>query len=385
MNYFLKNYYGYCILFISLFFFSILSILNKKRENQYIYIFSIISSFLIIFRFDFDFDFVWYWIVGDNRFKNYWVYNFEYERIEILFKVLYKLTRFLENPKLFFVLTGIIFCYLFFNSIKKYTEKKILALSLYFYLPSLYFAFLVGFIRQGIAIVTSFFLIQLLLKKKFLRYFLGILFITFFIHKSAIICLFHLILYKIKNKKILTVIKIIIILFFLNIESFLKNISFFKKYIFYLQTKIEFNLGLKIIVIVIFLYFLLEILRKIKRIKLTEVEKYYCELINVGILIFLLTSITIGGHIPMRIGLYFLIVFPIYFSKILNKMKIKKQTEIIIIVMLFLFANFNLIRVSYNEYFEVRKSWYFKLSFFNDYNDIVGKYTPHGKVEFNEE
>lgn len=384
LNYFFKNYYGYCVLFILLLIFSILSILNKKKEKKYFLIFSIISSFFIIFRFDFEFDYVWYWIVGDNNFKNYWVYSFEYERIEILFKIIYKLTRFLEEPKLFFILTGGIFSYLFFKSVKKYTSNKMLALALYFYLPSLYFTFLVGFIRQGLAVVASFFLIQLLIKNKGMKYFLGILFVTFFIHKSAIVCLLYLIIYKIKNKKkMLNFFKIGVILFFLNLGIFLKNISFLKKYIYYLQTKIEFNLGAKTIIIILFLYFLLEILRKIKKVKLSEVEQYYHEVINIGILIFLLTLIKIGGHVPMRMGLYFLIIFPIYFSSVLNKIRIKKGIEIMIVIILFFFGSFNLIRVSFKEYSNVRKSWYFKLLLFNNYNDIDGKYTPHGKIEFN--
>lgn len=383
LDYFLKNYYGYYVLYILLLLFSILSILNKKREKIYFFIFSIISSFFIIFRFDFEFDYVWYWIVGDNKFKDYWVYSFEYGRIEILFKILYKLTRFLEEPKLFFIITGSIFSYFFFSSIKKYTENRMLALALYFYLPSLYFTFLVGFIRQGLAVVTSFFLIQLLVENKGLKYFWGVLFVTFFVHKSAIVCLLYLVIYKIKNKKkMIKLFKIGVILFFLNLEIFLKNISFLKKYTYYLQTKIEFNLGAKAILIIIFYYFLLEILRKIKKVKLSEVEQYYQEMINIGILIFLLTLITIGGHVPMRTGLYFLIIFPIYFSRVLNKLRIKKGIEIMVVIILFFFGSLNLIRVSFKEYSKVRKSWYFKLLLFNNYKDIDGKYTPHGKIEF---
>lgn len=379
---FFINYYGYYVLFFILFIFSILSILNRKKEKYFFLIFSIVSTFFIIFRFDFEFDYVWYWIVGDNRFKNYWVYSFEYERIAPLFKFLYGITRYFENPKIFFMLTGIIFSYLFFYGIKTYSKKKMLALSLYFYLPSLYFTFLLGFIRQGIAIVMSFFLIKLLLKKKYLKYILGIFFITFFIHRSAMICLLHLVIYKIKNrKKYIIFLKLMIILFFLSIDIILNKINI---YTFYLDNKIHSNLGIKMIIIILILYILLEIIINIKKIKLFREEKFYRELISTGILIFILTAIKIGGHVPMRTSIYFFIIFPIYFGNILAIVNSQKNTQILIITFFFIFANFNLIRVSYKEYQKsnLRKSWYFKNSLFNKYEDLSGKYTPHGKIDF---
>lgn len=189
LNYYLKNYYGYYILFWILLLVGILGTINRKKQKKYYLIFSIISSFFIMFRFDTEFDYTWYWIIGDNRFEQYWFYQLAYKGIEMFFKIIYMITRFFENPKIFFILTGLLFSIIFFKCLKKYSNNIFLSLSFYIYLYSIYIAFFIGFIRQGLAVALSFYLFEKINKGKYLTYFCGTVVIAIFIHKSAIICL----------------------------------------------------------------------------------------------------------------------------------------------------------------------------------------------------
>ena len=82
INYYIKNYYGYYILFFLLLILSLCKTLKPNKEDKYYKIFAVISSLFIIFRFDVEFDYVWYWIVGDNRFKDYWFYDYGFNASE---------------------------------------------------------------------------------------------------------------------------------------------------------------------------------------------------------------------------------------------------------------------------------------------------------------
>lgn len=385
LQYFLFNYYGYYIIFLFLFLFSILSCFNKKKEIKYFIIFSIIVSFFMIFRFDLEFDYVWYWIVGDERFQGYWFYDFAYERVGIFFKFLFKLTRLSGNPKMFFIITGIIFSFLFLKSVNKYAKNKFMAMIIYFYLPSLYFTFLIGFIRQGLAIISCFFITDLLYKKKYLLYIFLIILISLFIHKSTLVCILYVVIYKINNKKYLLLLESIIFFLVFNLEIILKGIPLLKNYTYYLQENLNFSfLGLKIVMVAGILYIFACFLIKVNNLKLSKEDKFYNNLIIFGIGLFILLTIKIGGHVPMRVSSYFFIFFPIFFSNIFSYLRKKRIIELLLIILLFLFSNFNLMRIANKEYkkIDLRNSWHFKLLLFNDYEDLAGKYIPDGKVEY---
>lgn len=385
LKYFLFNYYGYYIIFFLLLIFSILSNFNKKKEKKYFIIFSAITSFFIIFRFDTEFDYVWYWIVGDNRFQEYWFYDYAYKRVGILFKFFFTLTRIVGNPKLFFIMTGIIFSFLFFKSINKYAKNKFLAIIIYFYLPGLYFTFLVGFIRQGLAIISCFFITDLLYKKRYILYTTLVILISFFIHKSALICIFYVVIFKLNNKKYLLLLEFIVFFLLFKLEIILKRIPLLKDYAYYLQEKIDFSfLGLKIVIVMVITYMFVYFFIKFNNLKLSKKDKFYNDLIVFGIVLFILLAIKIGRHVPMRVSLYFFIFFPIFFSNIFNYLKKRRIIEVLLIILLFLFSNFNLMRIAIKEYGKVdfRSSWHFKLLLFNEYEDLAGKYTPNGKIEY---
>lgn len=257
-KYYLGNYYGYYLLFLLLLIFSIFALIFPWKENKYYKIFSIISSFFIIFRFDVEFDYVWYWIVGDNRFKGYYYYNYAYNKLELFFKFLYSITRVLDTPKVFFMITGFIFSIIFFKSLKKYSKNIFLSLSFYFYLNPIYLTFFIGFIRQGLAIIFSFYLFEKLNNKNYKYYIFFTILNSYFVHKSALICLLFIFLKFFNNKQnIMNIFYLTIIFLSLSIDKIIFKIPFFSKYKYYLKEyPIGNNLG-KNIFIILFLLFLL--------------------------------------------------------------------------------------------------------------------------------
>lgn len=388
-RYFLLNYYGYYIPYWLLILSILILQLNKNSnlsKNINKIVFSI-CIFFIIFRFDIEFDYVWYWIVGDTRFEGYWFYEFGYKRVEPFYKLVYQITRNLKNPKIFFIITGLFFSYFFFKSLKKYSKNQLFTLSIYYYIPGLYFSFLVGFIRQGLACVIYLFFIEKLKKKKYLSYSIVIFLTGALVHKSVLVVLLLIPVhyFYMKSKSKLFVIEISSIILFIYIDKVLKYVPFLNKYAFYLTNRIYNFLGYKSVLLVFILYLIMIVIIKISKVKLSKEEKFQIHIVELGFLIFLLLGIKIGGHVPMRVSIYFLIFFPIIFSNIIDKLKKKKVIVILISGCLFIIASLNLLKIVNNEYKNLggRASYNYKLLFFYDYNDLNGKYTPHGKIEFN--
>lgn len=384
-KFYLENYYGYYILFLFLLTFSILTLFFPYKENKFYKIFCILSSFFIIFRFDVEFDYVWYWIVGDNRFKEYYFYNYAYNRIDLFFKILYSITRVLNNPKVFFIITGIIFSIIFFKELRKYTKNKFIALSFYFYLNTVYLTFLIGFIRQGLAIIFSFYLFEKLNKKNYVLYIFFTILNSLFIHKSAVICIIFIFL-KIfdKNQKIINLFYLIIIFLAFSVKKVINNFPFLHEYRGYLKRGIIQNdLGKKILIILFIIFLIILLVNLFFKIKPNEEEKFLINIIFTGFVLYFIFLKLIGGHIPLRIGSYFLFYYPIFISAYINKLRYKKVISLFFIITLFSFGNYKLIKESIREIETERVSRQFKLMFFLDYDDLNGKYIPkRGKVEY---
>lgn len=383
INYYIKNYYGYYILFFLLLILSLCKTLKPNKEDKFYKIFAVISSLFIIFRFDVEFDYVWYWIVGDNRFKDYWFYDYGFNASERFFKFLYLIVRFFDSPKLFFIITGFIFSIIFFTKVKKYSKNIFLALSFYFYLNTIYITFLIGFIRQGIAIIFSVFIIEKLLKKEYKRFVLLTFLNAIFVHKSALICLMLLPIKIFESKK--NFIKCyygIIITLAIKMEWIVKNIEFLKKYTYFFKKQETFNdLGIKVISI-LFLLFIGILLLKINfKIKLNQEEIFFYNIVLMGFLFYFISYKLVGGHVPLRISLYFLFYFPIYFSNYFLKIKHSNILSLYLIVLLFIFGNYRTFKYSLRERenSEERVSKQFKLMFFKDYKNLNGKYIPMNK------
>lgn len=386
LKYFLTNYYGYYIIYIFLIVaivFSECSNSKKIKRKTSMFIFGLMI-FFIIFRFDMEFDYVWYWIVGDNRFQNFILYESGYKRIEGFFKLVYQITRLLNNPKYFFIITGSFFSYFFFNSIKKYSKDKLFTLSIYYYIPGLYFSFLVGFIRQGLACVIYLFFMEKLKQRKYFYYSVIMFFNGILVHKSALIVLLLIPIhyYYTKKRGKVILVEIITFILLLNIEVVLKITPFLKKYTFYIYNRGYTFLAYKSIIFIFILYLVMITLIKLSKQRLNEDEKFQKHVINLGFLLFIVLSIKIGGHVPMRTTVYFFVFFPILFTNIINKLKNKKSIIIFISGCLFIIASLNLLKIVNNEYKNLggRASYNYKLLFFYDYNDLNGKYIPGGKV-----
>lgn len=102
-----------------------------------------------------------------------------------------------------------------------------------------------------------------------------------------------------------------------------------------------------------------------------------------GFLLYFIFLKLIGGHVPLRVGLYFLLYFPILISNYINRLKYKKIISLFFIIGLFFFGNYRLIKYSNIEMEIERVSKQFRLMFFLDYEDLNGKYLPvRGKVEY---
>ena len=108
------------------------------------------------------------------------------------------------------------------------------------------------------------------------------------------------------------------------------------------------------------------------------------DILEVGFILYFILLKIKGGHIPQRISIYFLIYFPIYFSDYIDKFKRRKEISVALIVLLFVYGNYQLFKasaVARNINNKSRVSGQFKLQFFNDYKDLNGKYIPYTDQE----
>lgn len=313
----------YFILFILTGIISLGSIFFNLEKKGFLLLWFFITI-VTIFRFDTGWDYYWYWYVGDTTFQGTSYYETTYNNLEILHKIIYDITRYFQNPGIYFSITGMITSYFIFKGI--YLQSKCRLLSTAVYLTGIYFfPYSLGFIRQYMAIAIIFYSTYYLNKNNYKRFILNTVLTIIFIHYSAVIAFLFLIIKKLKLKWL-----VIIIISVPIIEKIISCILqlVYPKYLYYLRKDMVYPLSSQVIMyllLVLIIYFL-EI-----SLNLRQRDSYYMKIVVVGILCYCVFNQYFGGHLGFRIGSYMMVFIIIYICNILNFFKNKKRMELVLI------------------------------------------------------
>ncbi|MGL5122741.1 MAG: EpsG family protein [Fusobacteriaceae bacterium] len=244
--------------------------------------------------------------------------KFQIERMELLNRVIVKITYFFESYELFFLTYSIIVLLLIGMSLKLLSKDKWMAIAIFYLEPTLYLTTF-GSVRQAAANTIALYSFYFLIKQR-LFYFFLLNIIAILFHKSAI---FMVVIFLIKKFKIYRIKKIYIISFIC--------IVFFKKIILtYFSTILGYSnyldstntTGHKIgILIILYSIFCFLIKGKIK----DENDKFICYLVYLGgIIYYILVDTRAAG----RVARYLLYFVPILISNFQYYIKNKNNRKI---------------------------------------------------------
>lgn len=361
----------YSILFILTGIISLGSIFFNLEKKGFLLLWFFITI-VTIFRFDTGWDYYWYWYVGDTTFQGTSYYETTYSHLEILHKIIYSITRYLQNPGIYFSMTGMITSYFIFKGIDLQSKCKLLSTSVY--LTGIYFfPYSLGFIRQYMAIAIIFYSTYYLNKNNYKRFILNTALTTVFVHYSAVIGFLFLIIKKVKLRWLVIII--------INIPIIEKIISYivrliYPKYLYYLRKDIVYPLSTQVIMyllIVLIIYFL-EI-----SLKRSQMDSYYMKIVVVGILCYCVFNQHFGGHLGFRIGSYMMIFIVIYTCNILDFFKNKKRMEIVLIAAFLCAGTVTFFQASLQEKkipVTERKNFNFEFYFGKTVKDFKAKQLP---------
>lgn len=346
----------YLFLFFVIWIISFISIIANKEKIGYL-ILTITITILTMFRFDTGWDYYWYWFVGDKTNLNNWFFEQAYTKIEFGHRVIYDITRYFENPQIYFMITGLLSSIFLFIGIYKQSRYPLLSLSIY--ATTIYFyPYSLGFIRQYLALSMVLYNNINLMENKKIKYILNTLIISFLFHYSALLSLIFLVIKKLKLKLLL------IFVFFIPLYREIMGIvlnKLYPKYLYYLNKEIKSPLSTQIII-----YLILGLILVILEIKFKREESLYKKYFWLGILIYIILNELIGGHIGFRIGIYMMIFKVIYIPTILDNFKNKKIIQILTLTLVILLGQISMIRaIRTEEFYEVgnRRNFNFKLNF----------------------
>lgn len=314
-------------------------ILSVVSSNKFFLKLNIVFIILLtMIRFDTGFDFYWYWLVSNNEKKYFYEVQRMYRGLEIGHKIFVDIARYLNEPQVYFAITGFITLILIMLRIKraKYPE---LSLAI-FMVGNYFYKFSLGFIRQYLAIAIIFYFSQKIEEKENNFFLFVVLFTALFIHPSAIICLLYFLILRIKITFVrVGVFSLLSIQFFSIIKYFIVN--YLPKYSYYLEKNNFSNFSLKEIYLYILIIACIEFLKFILKIKLDEKYYIYKQLFYLGIILSIIFSKFGGGHLPTRVGIYFYIYSILLIPYILDFFSQKKILEIILISIFLLYGVLN--------------------------------------------
>ena len=315
--------------------------------------FIILLAFMAI-RFDVGWDFNWYHEIAQKKeFSNFSLFitrndiqhfmsaNFDvslwnYQRIEILNKILYKISWFLNEPQIIILLYSFGGLYFIKKGIEKAElSKDVSFIWIFFYTFPLFFFKYVSIMRQSVALSIIFFSYKYIKEQKIFKFFFCIIFATLF-HSSAkyaiILYIFNYI--KLTKKKM----GILFILSFFSQAAIIfciEKISLFGEYRKFVMGIFQGG-GEKIYYLIILLAIFIIIFSE----KITKGNYEKKKLLNIvfsGCCIYILFNGL--GHFNFRSALYFLIFILYLIPSFLSMFKHKILFKICFIFSLFLLLN----------------------------------------------
>lgn len=345
--------YIYIWIYTTTFILCINGIITQKKTS-----YTLLTTFIMLItalRFDTGFDYYWYWMVGDKSYSQTYHYKYMYDKIEIVFKKIYDISRYLDRPQLFFIVTSFVTFLLIFKYIKSNSKLPYLSAS-YFIFTTYYFRFSLFFIRQSLAIAIVTYFVYLILNKKKKAYFGVVLITTVCVHSSAIIALVFLLLDKKKLKiKNLLLVSVGVIFMKKLIPLLLLRLPLLNKYLYLFNKESGSLLGNRALLFMFILVILIMIYEKKYIGKFTKDYILFRNIYTIGVFIYLVLKISFGGHTAYRVAWYFLIHSVVLLSYMCFSLKNKKITQIILILLLFIKANFEILKETTKNEDRVKK------------------------------
>lgn len=274
--------------------------------------------FLTICRYDVGWDYPWYYKLGTRielnkiglfinkedigrYFECYKEDFWNYYRMEILNKIIYKTGWFFNLPANFsIIIYGFFLCVLIFSGFKYYKLEKNRNVWLVFYVFPLFLLNFFNIIRQGVAVAIIFFVSKYLFENKLIKYFCGVI-LASMIHKSAIIGLVFYFIFKIKKK--LLIIWSIPLIYFL--KGIVVRVYIYLKLPFFHYLTRQYGIGgEKIYYLIVLIYIGIVLLTLLDK-EFFDSNKENIKLVIIGCCIYI--NFLEYGHAAIRISTYFLI------------------------------------------------------------------------------
>lgn len=294
---------------------SIIGIIKNKEKVAY-FSSALILILVSMFRFDFQYDYFWYWIVGDKSLEKNIVVARLYNNLEYGIAKIYDIVRWLGNPQYFFIITSLVIMGLILYTFFRDARDPLIAVTLFLFIP---IGFLANneFIMQALAGSIVFFSTKYIYEKKYFKFIISILIVSFLFHSSAILCLSFIFIPKIKIKEkyvLLTAVCCIPILKFIFpivIKKYFFNYYYQLYQIKYLKETNLFNL--KVLGILILSIIFLEKFKNKskfefllnKNFDLEGYEVYQKNIFIFGYLGSLIIYFIFEGDLSRRVGFYF--------------------------------------------------------------------------------
>lgn len=355
---------------IYIFIFLVLLFIKKKYHSSLS--FSILILFTIL-RYDVGWDYRWYYhLAKRHEFleipffpKNILNYInkfdwevWEYYRLELLNKIIYKTNWFFKlSPQFVIVLYGVITLIFIKKGIEKNIKKRYRSKNIYltFYALPLFYLNTLNYMRQGVAVSLIFYSYTFIKRKKLFKFILLVVIATLF-HKTAIITLIIYFLSDIKISRKIYLIILIIGLFFDEIFKTVTlryNIPLIVDYRGYIKNSFGAG-GRKLFYVILLIGLVILILSFIDK-KFYQKNNFLISIVLIGVFIY--CSLISLGHLGPRMSMYFLI-FILYLvpeiERSLLKFKIKKyifSIFLLIILILQLYSDKNnIVRSQYVPY-----------------------------------
>lgn len=331
---------------------------NKTNISGFFFSFLILFTFSAV-RFNVGYDYGTYYKLIEDVLKE----EIAYSRLEYFNRVLIDVSRYINFPQLFFIISSFLVCFLVFITIKRNSIQTDISIWYFIGFP-LFFMQSLTIIRQWIAIAFVFYGINFLKNNRYVFYLLTI-FIASLWHQTAFVGLMIIPLFYFKSTKGLNIILLLSAPILYNI---LPEIIVRSDYAFLLKAQEYINNGIgegnvntKIIFIAIFF----DVVNLLFYDKITKKDIFSEKLItiyNFGVVFFVIFQRFgfIGGR-GASYFLVFLILIAPYYKNILS---VKDELFLNILnkgVMILLF--FTSLYISYNTY-QNKKS-------------IIDPYTPY--------
>lgn len=319
---------------------SIYGIALNKEKIIYKYL-AFILTFLSMIRFDTGYDYYWYYAVSKYQYMYHPRIQRLYIDLEPGIQKIVDIARYYKHPQYFFAITGLITFGFIYYTIYRDSKSPLISLAFFMFLQ-------MGFFRsnelimQYCALSICFFSLRYAYEKNYMRYISLVLIAAIFFHNSAILCLMFIFFPRFKIKPYLWLIYGTVCIFFIStIISVLTRI-FFPQYLYlfkYMAHSLYGGIDIKLCFIIAIILIILDFKIKIPYFKIKKQNNYVVYLKNIfllGTLLIFILAYKYKGHIPFRIGIYFMIYGLVIFGDYVFYFtpKVRKRIKIMIVILL---------------------------------------------------